>query len=206
LARRLAIAAAALLALSLPAMAHANGDPASDYLLGQKLFLPFSGKPDEGAVERLQKLLDAAAEDGYPIRAAIIRTPEDLGTARALMNKAQRYSEFLGLELSFVYRKPLLVVMPNGLGYAVNGDPDPKAAKVLARIPPPGNDVTKQVEAATVAVQKLAASQGHTLKVPEEGSETTDRIVIAAASVAGAALIAGFVLYRRRRDRRTLSE
>jgi hypothetical protein len=206
LASRLAIVAVALLTLALPAIAHANGDPASDYLLGQKLFLPFSGKPDEQAVERLQKLLDAAAEDGYPIRVAIIRTPEDLGTARALMNKAQRYAQFLGLELSFVYRKRLLVVMPNGFGYAVNGDPDPGAAKVLARIPPPGNDVTKQVEAATVAVQRLAASEGHTLKVPKGGSQTRDRLVIAAASVAGAALILAFVLYRRPRGGRTLSE
>jgi hypothetical protein len=206
LARRAAIVAAALVTLAFPATVKANGDPASDYLLGQKLFLPFTGKADEGDVSKLQKLLDAAAADGYPIRVAIIRTPEDLGTARALMNKAPRYAEFLGLELSFVYRKRLLVVMPNGFGYTVNGDPNPKAAKVLARIPPPGSDVTKQVQAATVAVQKLAASEGHTLKGPKKESQTTDRIVIAAASLAGAALIAAFVFYRRPDKPRTLSE
>jgi hypothetical protein len=206
LARRFAVVLAGLIALGAPVTAQANGDPASDYLLGQKLFLPFSGKADEGEVAKLQKLLDAAAEDGYPIRVAIIRTPQDLGTAGGLMNKAQRYAEFLGLELSFVYRNRLLVVMPNGFGYSVKGDPSPKAAKVLARIPPPGSDVTKQVEAATLAVQRLAASEGHTLQIPKEGSQTTDRIVVATASVAGAALIVAFVFYRRRDKGRTLSE
>ena len=206
MARRLAVVLAALITLGAPATAQANGDPASDYLLGQKLFLPFGGKADEAKVAKLQKLLDSATKDGYPIRVAIIRGPDDLGTARALMNKAQRYAEFLGLELSFVYRNRLLVVLPNGFGSSVKGDPNPKATKVLARIPPPGSDVTKQVEAATLAVQRLAASEGHTLEIPKDGSQTTDRIVIAAASVAGAALIAAFVLYRRRRDGRTLSE
>ena len=130
--RRVAIGAAAT-ALLLPAAAQANGDPASDYLLVQKVFLPFNSKVDSDVATRLEKLLDAAAKAKFPIRVAVIGTPTDLGTAFSLFNKPQRYAEFLGLELSFLYRDRLLVVMPSGFGYAVNGDPDPKVSRVVSR-------------------------------------------------------------------------
>ena len=38
----------------------------------------------------------------------------------------------------------------------LNADPDPKASAVLKKLPPPGRDATKEVEAAIVAVQQLA--------------------------------------------------
>jgi len=72
---------------------------------------------------------------------------------------------------------------------------------VLKNLPPPGRNATKEVEAAIVAVQRLAAADGHQLKVPQTagGSTSRDRITIAAAAVAGAALVAAFVLYRRQK-------
>ena len=97
----------------------------------------------------------------------MILSPSDLGTAFSLFGKPEKYAQFLGLELSFVYRDRLLVVMPNGYGFAVNGDPDPKATAVLKKLPPPGRDATKEVEAAIVAVQRLAAAAGHHLAVPK---------------------------------------
>ena len=136
---------------------------------------------------------------GFPIRVAVIRNPSDLGTAFSLYGKPQKYAAFLGLELSFVYRDRLLVVMPNGYGYALNADPDPKASAVLKKLPPPGRDATKEVEAAIVAVEKLAAAQGHPVVAPKGGSSANrDRLTIAAAVTAGIALLAGIVLYRRR--------
>jgi hypothetical protein len=128
-------------------------------------------------------------------------SPSDLGTAFSLFDKPQKYSEFLGLELSFVYRDRLLVVMPKGYGNSVNGDPDPKGAQALKNLPPPGRNATKEVEAAIVAVQRLAAAEGHQLKVPQGGGGSTsrDRITIAAAATAGIALVAAFVLYRRQK-------
>jgi hypothetical protein len=91
--------------------------------------------------------------------------------------------------------------MPKGYGNSVNGDPDPKAAQVLKNLPPPGRNATKEVEAAIVAVQRLAAAEGHHLKVPQAGGGSTsrDRITIAAAATAGIALVAAFVLYRRQK-------
>jgi hypothetical protein len=195
--KRLAICVAAL-ALLFPVAARANGDPASDFLLVDKAFFPINGKIEGGAGARLRTLLDAAEEEKVPIRVAVIGRPTDLGTAFSLFGKAQKYAEFLGLELSFVYRDRLLVVMPNGYGYALNADPDPKASAVLKKLPPPGRDGTKEVEAAIVAVQRLAAAEGHRLAVPKGGGSAGDRITIAAAATAGIALVAAFLLYRRR--------
>jgi hypothetical protein len=194
----LAAVAGALLSASL---ARANGDPASDYLLTQNVFLPFTQAIDQSQVKRLDALLKEANKQHYRIRVAIIGSPSDLGTAFSLFEKPQKYSEFLGLELSFVYRDRVLVVMPKGYGSSVNGDPDPKAARVLKHLPPPGRNPTKEVEGAIVAVQRLAAADGHHLDLPQRGGGSTsrDRITIAAAATAGIALAAAFVLYRRQK-------
>jgi hypothetical protein len=191
----------ATLALLFPVAARANGDPASDYLLVEKLFLPFNAKVDNDAVARLQKLLDAAAEKKFPIRVAMILRRTDLGTAFSLLRKPQRYAEFLGLELSFVYPDRLLVVMANGFGYAVNGEPEPRISRVLKGIPPPGPDATKEVVAAIAAIHRIAAAEGRKIELTSD-STTRDRITIAAAATAGVALVAALLLYRRRRPPR----
>jgi hypothetical protein len=196
LVRRAALVTALLL-LCLPATATANGDPASDYLLAQSTFLPFGAKIDSGAVKRLQDVIRQSDKSGFKIKAALILTPQDLGTAFSLFNKPQRYGEFLGLELSFVYRDRLVVVMPKGFGYTIGGDPDPKADRVLARLAPPGADATKEAQAATIAIQRLAAAAGHRVAAAKTGSAGRDRITIAAAVTAAIALIAGIALYRR---------
>jgi hypothetical protein len=184
--------------LCAPSAARANGDPASDYLLAQNVFLPFTTKIDNGAVARLRLILADADKQHFRIRVALILSPSDLGTAFSLYGKAQKYSEFLGLELSFVYRDRLLVVMPTDYGYSVNGDPDPAATAVLKKLPPPGRDATKEVEAAIVAVQRLAGAAGHRLALPKSGgSAGRDRLTIAAAATAAIALVSAFVLYRR---------
>jgi hypothetical protein len=201
LARRVAIAAALLL-LAVPAVARANGDPASDYLLVQSIFLPFNAKVDPNASARLADTIRAANKDGFKIRVAVIGSRYDLGTAFSLYNKAAKYAEFLGLELSFQYRDRLLVVMPNGYGYSIGGKPNAAGERVVKTLPPPGKDATNQVEGATAAIRKLAAASGHQL--PESsggggGSKTRDRITVAAGAVALAALIAAIVFWRRER-------
>ena len=197
--KRLAALVVAIVCFCAPSTARANGDPASDYLLAQNVFLPFTTKIDQNEVKRLDGLLRESQKAGYRIRVAVILSPADLGTAFSLFRKPQKYAAFLGLELSFVYRDRLLVVMPNGYGYSVNGDPDPKASTVLKPLPAPGANATKEVQAAIVAVERLAASAGHRLVAPKGGgSASRDRITIAAAATAAIALIAAFVLYRRR--------
>ncbi len=199
MARGIAVAAALLL-LATAGVARANGDPASDYLLVQGVFLPFNAKVDPKASKKLADTIKAAADNGFKIKVAVIGSRYDLGTAFSLYNKAQKYAQFLGLELSFQYRDRLLVVMPNAYGYAVGGKPDPKGIAVLQKLPPPGKDVTKQVESATAAIRKLAAASGKPLPASGGGSsKTRDRITIAAGLVALAALLAAIVFWRRER-------
>lgn len=135
--QRLAALVVVIACLCAPAAARANGDPASDYLLAQNVFLPFTTKIDNNEVQRLDALLRESHKAGFPIRVAMILSPSDLGTAFSLFGKPQKYAAFLGLELSFVYRDRLLVVMPNGYGYTVKADPDPKGTAVLKTLPPP---------------------------------------------------------------------
>jgi hypothetical protein len=201
LVRRVALAAV-VLALCAPAAARANGDPASDYLLVQSIFLPFDAKVDPGVTAKLADVIRAADKAGFRIKVAVIRTRYDLGTAFSLYNKPDKYAEFLGLELSFQYRDRLLVVMPNGLGSSISGKPDPAAARVLKGLPPPGADAAKEVEAATTGVRRLAAAAGHVLPASGSGgggSKARDRITIAAGATALVALLTAIVFYRRGR-------
>jgi hypothetical protein len=199
LARRVLLLAAVVL-LCTPGVARANGDPASDYLLLQSIFLPFNAKVDHDVTERLANTITEASKSNFRIKVAVIGSRYDLGTAFSLYNKAQRYSEFLGLELSFQYRDRLLVVMPNGYGYSINGKPSPAGIEVVEKLPPPGKDPAKQIEGATVAIRRLAAAKGIVLSSGGgSGSETRDRLVIAAGAVALVALLAAIVLYRRER-------
>jgi hypothetical protein len=199
-ARRVAVVAGLVL-LATPAVAHANGDPASDYLLVQSAFLPFNAKVDPQASKELSETIRAADDKGFKIKVAVIGSRYDLGTAFSLYDKAQKYAEFLGLELSFQYRDRLLVVMPNGYGVSVNGKPDPKGTAVVQTLPPPGKDPTDQVKGATAAIRKLAAASGKPLPASVGGgsSKTRDRLTLGAGLVALAALLAAIVFWRRRR-------
>lgn len=198
MARRVLLLASLALLIA-PSAARANGDPASDYLLVQSVFLPFNTKVDSDVTKRLSNVIAEAKDAKFPVKVAVIGTRYDLGTAFSLYNKAQRYSEFLGLELSFQYRDRLLVVMPNGYGFSINGKPNQAGSNVVAKLPPPGKDATKQVEGAIAAIRRLAAASGIVLSSGGGGSETRDRIVIAAGGVGLVALLAAIVFYRRGR-------
>jgi hypothetical protein len=192
---------AAVAFLAAPSLARANGDPASDYLLVQNVFLPFNAKVDAGVSKRLSGVIRASDSAGLKVRVALIGTRYDLGTAYSLYNKPQRYAAFLGLELSFVYRGHLIVVMPNGFGSSVAGKPDRPGIRALAQLPSPGKDATKQAQAATTAVLRLASAYGHTLPAGGVGtaSQNRDRIKIAAAVTILVVVLAGIVLFRRER-------
>jgi hypothetical protein len=199
LARRAAIVAALLL-FAAPAVARANGDPASDYLLVQSIFLPFNAKVDPSVSARLAETIRAANKSNFKIKVAIIGSRYDLGTAFSLYNKPQKYAQFLGLELSFQYRGRLLVVMPSGYGVSIRGRTDHASVRVVAKLPPPGKSATKEAKGATEAIRKLAVASGiHLSTSVAGGSKNHDRITIAAGVVALAALLAAIVFWRRER-------
>lgn len=162
--------------------AWADGDPASDVLATQPLFLPQDAAIAVGQQTQIAGILGEAARSGYPIRVALIASPGDLGSVTALWRKPQTYARFLAQELALVYRGPLLVVMPSGLGIE-NVRRAPAAASTG-----PNLGVTT-----LTAIRTVAAAAGHPLALPRGASATTAPSTGAApwiAFAAGAILIA----------------
>jgi hypothetical protein len=141
----------------------ADGDPASDVLASQQLFLPQDAQMPQRQQQQLAGLLQEAARSGYPVRVALIASPTDLGSVTELWRQPQNYAKFLGQELSLAYRGPLLVVMPNGLGL-YNFSHPPAAALATA------NPRAGLGAAALDAVRSLAAAAGHPLPLPTAGT------------------------------------
>ena len=83
----------AALASSAPS-AIADGDPASDVLLGQNVFVPYS--PLSPTIKRrLYAVCDAAQRAGYPLRIALIASKSDLGVVPSVFGKPRVYARFL---------------------------------------------------------------------------------------------------------------
>jgi hypothetical protein len=195
--RRAVVWIALLLAaavLALPGLAAADGDPASDTLLGQNVFYPYS-PPVARAVKRgLDQQTAAAKRAGFPIKVALIGAPTDLGTVPSLFGMPQAYAKFLDQEISFQGPQPLLVVM--SAGYGVQGVKAPGSLALSALPKPAGTTSTDLARAAQTAVAKLASASGHTLKSKGGGSDSggggsTGLLValVLAAIVVAAALI-----------------
>lgn len=151
------------LALGLGAgAALADGDPASDVLVTQPLFLPQDANLPIRQSSQLGALLAAARHHGYQIRVALIASSSDLGSVTELWRQPQTYARFLGEELSLTYRGPLLVVMPTGFGFDGFSQPLADLQNVVG-----GIRLTRggaQFGAAVMtAVRRLAAKAGHPL-------------------------------------------
>jgi hypothetical protein len=204
------LAAAPLLALLFLALssgvAMADGDPASDVLLGENVFYPYSPPVTLALQKTLNAETGAAAKDGFALKVALIGSPVDLGVIPDLFGKPQKYADFLDQEISFQGKQRLLVVMSTG--YGVQGLTAGAQSTVASLPKPAGTQSNDLARAAIVAVAALAKAQGHPLKgvagAPGDagsggGSSSTALVVIlglAAAAIA-AALVA--VTLRRRR-------
>jgi hypothetical protein len=160
-----------LAAMVPPAAARADGDPASDFLLTEPSFVPFN-RPAQPQIDRLNATLAAAKQRGYTLRVAVIGSPSDLGSVPEEFGRPAAYAAFLDAELQSAYTGRLLVVMPQGYGFRVHTRPDPAAAKLLARVPPPADaSPDTLMAAATVAVRRLAAGAGvHVPVIPLKSS------------------------------------
>jgi hypothetical protein len=118
ISRRAAVAvliALAAAAWTAPA-ARADGDPASDVLAVQSIFLPKDANIPLTEQAQLANLVQEADRRGFALRVAIIASTTDLGSVTALWRQPESYARFLGQELALVDRGTLLVVMPNGYG------------------------------------------------------------------------------------------
>lgn len=180
--------------------AHADGDPASDVLVYQNLFVTSESGMSVAQQEEVTNLLGTAARDGFPIRVAIIASPFDLGAVPQLWQKPAAYASFLGIELSLIYKQRLLVVMPDGFGFNWTGHSDAAAGQALAKVPI-GAGGTGLTTATVTAVRTLAAASGVKLPAPApppapaHGGVTT-RQAVRIGLIVLAALAVADVLYR----------
>ena len=199
--RATAILAALVATLALaPGIARADGDPASDVLLGENVFYPYTPPVSASLQKALNAETAAAARAHSPVKVALIASPVDLGVIPALFGKPQKYADFLDQEISYLVKQPLLVVM--AAGYGVQGMKPAARAAVSSLAPPPGRTSNDLARAAMTAVRRLASASGHPIAVPSAatGGGGSAPVVLAAglavAAVAGAAAV---VTVRRRR-------
>ena len=159
--RAFAVVAALVVIAVNCAPARADGDPASDVLVSQVAFLPADAGFSAAQQAQLTGLLKTAAGAGHPVRVAIIPDAYDLGSITVLWRRPETYARFLGAELSLVYKHPLVVVMPNGLGLNWPGHSTANARRQLASVTVRPGDAGL-FDAAVTAVQRLlSASHVH---------------------------------------------
>jgi hypothetical protein len=197
-----ALLAAALLAA--PAAARADGDPASDVLIKDRVFFPYYEKLPKASTQALTATIAKAKAAGYPVRVALIAHVYDLGSAGLLYRKPQSYAQFLAQELAQFNADWLLVVMPNGYGIyhcvakrgvgpCESALPTAADKRRLASLPAPGRDLAA---AGDTAVRRLAELHGADL-----GGSPLAPIAVAAAVLLAAGGAALALLRRRRRTR-----
>ena len=198
--------------LALPASAaRGDGDPASDYLLANQVFLTSQSGTVSPAQRQLLDTVRLANRSGFAIRVAVISDQYDLGSITAAWRKPQAYAKFLGVELSLAYKHLLLVAMPNGFGFNWPGHSTAAANRIVAAVPL-GAGGNRLAVAAQVAVRRLAAASGVTLARPAAGgtgSGARGAAVIVGAVLGGLTLFAAAacaVLRARGRRRRLVPE
>jgi hypothetical protein len=103
-------------ALCAPALARADGDPASDILIKERVFYPYEVKLPRASSDALERTIASAKAKGYSVRVALIAHDFDLGSASLLNRQPKVYAKFLAQELAQFNVDWVLIVMPNGYG------------------------------------------------------------------------------------------
>src|SRR3954469_19506837 len=134
---RRALATVVLLAaLAIPPAAHADGDPASDVLLLQDVYLPYQPVVPKPVADALTRTVKQLRKEGYPLKVAVVASKTDLGTVPQFFGRPGPYAQFLESEIKFNKAKPLLVVMEAGYGTA---EIAPKIASSVADLEKPSS-------------------------------------------------------------------
>jgi hypothetical protein len=197
----IALAAAALMAACAAPAAMADGDPASDVLITDSLYLPYEAPPAD-VVGKLRGVVTAAKAAGQTVRVAVIHSPQDLGAVSNLYGHPQEYANLLATELQNPvepgargHREELLVVMPAGFG--TKNVPD-KVSRMLRGVELPADaDPAALAQAAGWAGQELAAASGRPIREefdkPEGdsggGALTIVLVVLALVALAGVLIV-----------------
>lgn len=147
-------------------------------LLNQNVFLPNEPRVCPELATALNKLTDRVAEEGYPLKVAIISSRADLGGAPQYFGRPQEYARVLGSEIGF-YRpgdasvqtdESLLTVMPAGFGFVRSGKAANVSLAVFGLEAPKGDHPNDLARAAIGAVRELASTAGYPVpKVSSSG-------------------------------------
>lgn len=154
--RAFVLAAVVAVAATLSPLARADGDPASDILLGQSVYFPYNA-PSQSARSALQQVVDGVYAHGQRVKVALIDDPTDLGAIPSLFGKPADYAHFLGIELGLWYVGPLLVVMPAGFGIYDGGRSTAAEEAVLRSLRVDSSSSDGLARSATTALQHLVA-------------------------------------------------
>lgn len=154
--RAFVLAALAVTAMLAAPGSRADGDPASDTLLGQSVFVPYNA-PSQSAQLALQQAVIRVYARGNRIKVAVIYDQADLGSVPSLFGHPTDYARFLGIELGFWYVGPLLVVMPAGFGIYDGGRATTVEEAVLRSIRIDASNPDGLAQSAATAVEGLAA-------------------------------------------------
>ena len=111
----------------------ADGDPASDVLLFDDVYLPLE-PVSVPLAQQLKDVVAAANKGRFRIKVALIETATDLGSVPVLFNQPGQYAKFLGAEILPLYNERLLIVMPVGFGLYRGGANTTAAVASLAGI------------------------------------------------------------------------
>lgn len=150
--------AVAVVVTTLPAPAsRADGDPASDTLLEQSVYFPYTA-PSQSAQLALQQVVDDVYGHGNRIKVAVIYDQTDLGAIPSLFGHPTDYARFLGIELGLWYVGPLLVAMPAGFGIYDGGRSTAAEEAVLHSLPVDASSPDGLTRSATTVVRHLAAA------------------------------------------------
>jgi protein SCO1 len=191
-----------------PSLARADGDPASDILQSQTAFVPADAGFSSQQQSSLSKFLQASAKAGFPVRVAIIPEAYDLGYVTQLWAKPRTYAQFLGIELSLVFKGPLLVVMRNGFGFYWAGHSTTSSHGTLSGIATnPGS--AGLLDATEAAVRRVAGSNGVQLGAAGAGAAAASShgdgagagVAILIAALAALAVVCALLVAQRRRAR-----
>jgi hypothetical protein len=182
-----------------PAAAYADGDPASDVLITDDVFLPYQ-QPSADQVAKLRRVIAAARSAGRPVRVAVIHDARDLGAVTNLYGHPQEYANLLSTELQNPvepgargHQEGLVIVMPAGFG---TKNVPAEVDRMLRGVELPANaGPDALVGAAGWAVQEVAKGGGKPIRAefakPKGdsgggGAAATILIVVALSAVVGA--------------------
>ena len=180
--------------------AGADADPASDTLLVQDAFFPYTPATPAGLQRELETALKEIHATGLDLKVAVIGSPVDLGGIPALFGQPGRYARFLDTEISSRTAQPLLVVMPQGL--SVQGVPTSVAGVAVDHVHGSGG----LVQAAIDAVRRIAAGRGQPIaavQTASAGSGGGPVVVLVVAALVLVLVAVGAVVRARAGTRRS---